>query len=169
MGFYKDRELYLQQIATQHALVKHNQAVSVDDDTPRQSFFRINDEEELNAASVNWIHFPCVVMVGLSGGLVNKGGSIRQLNSNLWMFLEKMQRDETNPIDATAITEAYDRTFNVMNDFITRVNSDFEEDPDCGPFKDIDLGKFKWEQTGPLGDELYGWILSFSDETKTVF
>jgi hypothetical protein len=169
MSFYKQRELYLQQLAEGHELVKHNQPVSVDDETPRQSFFRINDEEELNAASTNWIHFPCVVMIGLSGGLLNKSGSIRQLNINTWLFLQKMQRDDTNPIDATAITDAYDTTFGVMQDFIKKVNADFEEDPSCGVFADIDLGRFKWEQAGPMGDELYGWILTFSDETKASF
>ncbi len=164
MGFYKQREQYLQGIAQDHPLVLHNQPVSAVDARPRQSFFRINDEEELNAASVNWVHFPCVVMIGLSGGLINKSGSIRQLNINTVLVLEKMLLDENNPIDATAITEAYDRTFEVMNDFIGRVNDDYEAGDVC-VFSDLDLGRFKWEQAGPLGDQLYGWILTFSDET----
>lgn len=166
MGFYKQRELYLEGLAEFHPLVLHNQPVGSDDPERRRSFFRINDEDELLAACVHWIHFPCVVMISLSGGLVNKNDSIRQNNINEWWFLEKMNLDADNLIAAPAITEAYDRTFKVMQDFISQVHEDFEDNPGCGYFYDIDLGKFKWQQVGPVGDLLYGWILTFTDETR---
>lgn len=166
MGFYQQRELYLQGISEAHPMVLHNQPVSNDSTDLRRSFFRVNDEEELIAGCVNWIHFPCVVMISLSGGLVNKNDSIRQSNVNEWWFLEKMNLDPDNPIGATAITTAYDRTFKVMQDFIKQVYEDYEDNPGCGYFYDVDLGKFKWQQVGPVRDLLYGWILTFSDETR---
>lgn len=166
MGFYQQRELYVGGIAEVHPWVLHNQPIVDGSDELRRSFFRINDEEELLAACVNWIHFPCVAMISLSGSLVDKGGSIRQNNQNEWWFLDKMDLDPETPVAAHAITEAYDRSFKVMQDFIKQVWDDYEENPGCGYFFDIDLGRFKWQQVGPVGDLLYGWVLTFTDETK---
>lgn len=167
MAFYKDREQYNRQFAETQYQVLHNKPASTEDETPRQSFFRINEEEELVAACANWIHFPCMTMVGLSGGLINKKDSIRQQNTNAIIFLSKLQLDQNNPIKATALTEAYELTLGVMADYIAKLLNDFEEDECGGIFKDLDASSFKWEQYGPVGDgELYGWILSFSDEVK---
>lgn len=166
MGFYKQRELYLEGIAEVHPMVLHNQQVTDASTGLRRSFFRINDEDELLAACVNWIHFPCVVMISLSGSLINKSGSIRQNNVNEWWFLEKMNLDAEEPIAAAAITVAYDRSFKVMQDFIKQVWDDYEDNPGCGYFFEVDLGKFKWQQIGPVADLLYGWILTFSDEVR---
>lgn len=168
MGFYLDRKLYLQGICEAHPVVRHNQPISDVDTRLRQSFFGINDEEEFLAACVNWIFFPCVVQFGLSGGLLNKSTSIKQLNTNTWIFLQKLELDQNNPVVSEAIDRAYDVTFDVMMDFIGTVESDFENDECCGVFTQLDLGKFKWEQYGPVGDQLYGWILKFSDETKSL-
>lgn len=166
MGFYQQRELYVEGISGVHPWVLHNQPVVDGSNDLRRSFFRINDEEELLAACVNWIHFPCVVMISLSGGLINKSGSIRQNNVNEWWFLEKMTLDPENPVSAPAITIAYDRAFKVMQDYIKQVFDDYEENPGCGYFFEVDLERFKWQQVGPVGDQLYGWILTFSDETR---
>jgi hypothetical protein len=164
MGFYKNREQYNSDFCRTHHLVKHKHPNSIEDPTPRESFFRINDEEEMLTAHKNWSHDPCVVMVGLSGGLINKGGSIRQGTSNILMFLSKLKLDPENPIKATAITEAYDITFEVMRDYVSKALNDTVENDGCGTFKNLEPSRFKWEQTGPIGDEFYGWILEYADE-----
>jgi len=163
MTFYKNREAYVRTFCTDHYQVKHHHPISAGE--KRESFFRINDEEEMLAACVNWAHFPCVVQVGLTGGFVNRKDSIRQRNTNTIMFLSKMLVDEFEPIEATAITNAYDESYGVMSDFISMMNNDFEENGGCGVFQNFDPALLHWEQVGPIGDGLYGWILSWSDET----
>lgn len=166
MGFYIDRKNYLQQMCEVDPQVRHNQPVSDTDSRPRQSFFEINEEEQLLAASVNWIFFPCVVQFGLSGSDVNKGGSVRQRNVNIWLFLTKIEIDPANPVFDAALSSAYDITYDVMQSFKSNVGDDYEENEGCGVFKYLEPAFAKWEQYGPVGDQLYGWILTFSDETK---
>lgn len=149
-----------------HALVRHNQVAGEFDLRLRQSFFEINEEEQLMAASRNWIFFPCVVQYGLSGSDINKGGAVRQRNTNVWLFLTKVNLDPENPVFATALTEAYDTTYNVMQDFKKTVGDDYEENEGCGVFQYLEPAFGKWEQYGPVGDQLYGWIFTFNDETK---
>lgn len=167
MGFYVDRENYFKELASTHVSVKHNQSDTVEENLSRRSFFRINDEEELMAASQHWIHFPCVVMVGLVGGMVDRSTNIRQGNLNTLMFLQKMQLEASEPVIAAAITVSYEKTFEIMQDFIAKIRFDYDEEDGCGVFKGIDEGSFKWEQVGPIGEEMYGWVLTFRDETKT--
>lgn len=168
MGFYKNRETFVEGLAEADPMVQHNQPVTVGSSELRQSFFRINDEEELLAACVNWIHLPCVAMYGLSGAMANKDGSKRQRNFNTWWFLTNLVLDENNPVEADAITNAYDTTFTVMMNFIKAVNDEYEENGGCGEFMYLDLNNIKWSQEGPIGNGLYGWILTFFDETKTA-
>lgn len=169
MGFYKQRENFLRTLAENDPEVQHNKPVVTEENTRRQSFFRINDEQELLAACENWVHTPCVVQFSLSGGDVNRDGSIRQRNSNTWLFLTKIDLDPSNPIEADAISNAYDQTFEILQRFKKAVYDEFEENDSCGVFKDIDPANFKWDQYGPVADQLYGWLLSFSDETKAIY
>jgi hypothetical protein len=164
MSFYKEREDFVRSFAEQHYQVLHDQGVEGSD--TRRSFFRINDEEELTAASQHWIHFPCVVMDSISGGLIEKDKSVRQQNVCSILFLQKLMLQENNPITATAITDAYDITFDVMKDYIAFMYGDILEDDGCGVFKGIDMGRIRWVQAGPIGDQLYGWQLTIPDEVK---
>jgi hypothetical protein len=162
MGFYNDRENYLRSLCIADADIAHLNPVAENSEDLRQSFFRINDAEEILEASVNWIHFPCVVMAALSGMDTNKGGSIRQVNSNSWMILSKKLYGEEGD-EASAITGAYDLTFNIMMRLKRKLYDDSEEDI-CGAFLDVD--RFKWDSIGPFADGLYGWVLTFTDETR---
>ena len=116
MLFYKTREEYWRSIAIAHDLIQHESPVTMGSDELRNSFFRINDEEELNAASENWIHFPCLVMIGLSGTDLNKDGWKVQLNINSLMILTKAVLDPEQPFKAPSLTEAYELTWGVMDD-----------------------------------------------------
>lgn len=158
MGFYKNREDYVRSLSIGDPDVAHLQE-------GRQSFFRINDVEEILEACTTWIHFPCFVQLSLAGMDVNKGGSIRQVNSNSWMFLSNRIFDETDEdnSEAAAISRAYELTFNVMQRYKRKLYDD-SEDSEC--WGEIEFDRFKWEQVGPFGDLLYGWVLTFTDETR---
>lgn len=160
MGFYKNREAFIETFAATHYQVKH--AVEDGDEYPRRSFFRINGEEELSAAAMSWIQFPAVVITSLGGSNVSRQGSIRQLHTTELVFLQKLERHDDEPTKALAISEAYDTTYEVMQDFIQYMLNDAEGN--C--FSGVKEENFRWDQHGPVGDELYGWRLTFTDETR---
>lgn len=166
MGFYKQREDYFRGLAAAHPQVQHHQPAGFDDATPRESFFRINEQDELEAACKNWAHFPCIVQLDISGSDVNRDGLIRQRNVNTLLFLQKLELDPANPVEADAITNAYDIAFDVMQDFKTSIADEFEENDSCGVFGYMEPAFGTWQRYGPVGDELYGWLFSFTDETK---
>lgn len=93
---------------------------------------------------------------------VNKGGSIRQVNSNSWMILSKKIYSEEGE-EASAITTAYDLTVDIMLRLKRKLYDESEEDI-CGAFRDI--AQFKWDSIGPFADGFYGWVLTFTDETR---
>lgn len=160
MGFYLDRENYARQLASQDAEIKH--AAEISEGETRNSFFRINNDEELIEAAASWIHFPCLVMTALTGNQVDKGGSIRQANHNAWLILGKAIEQEEESGKAAGISRAYDQTFETLLRLKEQILQDIEEG--CG--LDIAENTFKWEQIGPLADGLYGWSFTFSDEIK---
>jgi hypothetical protein len=82
------------------------------------------------------------------------------------LVLTKLRLVADNPIKADAITDAFDITYDVMQDLKKSVYDEYEENGGCGIFKRIEPNRFKWEQYGPVLDQLYGWILVFTDETK---
>lgn len=165
MGFYQQKEDYLRSICIADRDIAHMQPVAENPEELRQSFFRINDVEELLEASQNWIHFPCVVQLSLAGMDINKGGSIRQVNSNSWMFLSKKIYDLAEDSEPAAITRAYDLTFDVMHRSKRKLY-DNSEAGECQAYMEVD--RFKWDQVGPVADGLYGWILTFTDETRPI-
>lgn len=165
MGFYLERENYARQLATSDEEIQHAAPLPKEDwdfQHYRQSFFRINNDEELLEASVSWIHFPCLVMASITGNQISKAGSIRQANHNAWLVLAKAIEREEESGKGDAISRAYDQTFETLLRLKDKIIEDFEEG--CG--LNIEETTFKWEQVGPVGDQLYGWSFTFSDELK---
>ena len=163
-GFYLDTETYLRGLAQNHPLIMHNQPVSNTDATLRYSFFRINNLEELNAATRTLIHDTCMVWVSFDGKDLNKGGSIKQLNRTMLLFLNILTLDPADLNKATAISKCFDTSYSVMQDIKKSIYDAAQEDPCESPFKNIYPAR--WEQDGPIGDNLYGWILEFEYITK---
>ncbi len=157
MGIFKDRTTYLKGLATANRLIDHDGAIG---QKKRKTFFKINSEEELLTACVNWIHFPCMSYTGCSGRYTSNDSGVgkRVLSSEL-LFLAK-----ANPMDFQSVEDAYDITFTAMEEIIGRILNDFEEQGSCSPFSNLDLSRFSFEEVGPIADTLYGWTLRFSDE-----
>lgn len=162
MGFYKCREDYFRRFAIQQADIRHEEPNSVDDATPRQSFFRINNEEEFEAAGQRWIHWPALMMTNLQGRVVDRSGSLRQSNLHTLYIVTKLELDPEMPVEAAAITEAFDITFEIVKELINTMEEDYEDK--CGAY--FEPGNCRWEQLGPLGDGFYGWVLQFTDENR---
>lgn len=165
MSLYTDRKNFFKQLSANHYLVRYGQ---MDDGIVRKSFINIDNEEELAAAVINQAHFPMVVHVDFQGRPVDKSGSVRVQIINELMFLDKPIQDADMPTVDLANNAARNRSFDVMIDFISWMNEEYEENGSCGPFKDINLNTFKWRMQDYISDGLLGWVLEFTDEVSAA-
>lgn len=158
-GPYKKKSDYFKAFTEEHFLTAHLTGTP-----PRNSFFRINDEAEFDAAATNYSHFPCVVHVDASVRYKRDKPSLpRRITTNTLVFLSKLQRED-NPYQADAIEAAYDEAFTLMEDFIAWMVNDMDTNGTCGELFILDLSKTNAEQVGPYEGNLYGWRFSFVDE-----
>lgn len=170
MGTFKQREDYLKSLCQQHDLVAHD-AIKPDGDGKRNSFFRLNDEEELVAGSVNDIDFPCVCHLLLEGRIKDKDNAlidIRHSFKNGWVFLSHVETPEDSGSTSDAVQAAYDESFGIMEDFIKMMKDDFETNGSCGAFTDINFNEMNYVPVGPVITNEYGWILYFNNEQKAT-
>lgn len=166
MGLFKTKEDYLKNLCINHPDVAHTKLV---DGIPRNSFFRINNDEELIAATISHIDYPAVANVSLRGRITDKDNAlvdIRHLFSNSWMFLQHVSQVALGVSDA--VQECYDQTFMIMEDFIKAMKDDFETNGHCGVFENFDLNKINYVMIGPISQNEYGWQLFFDDQQKAT-
>jgi hypothetical protein len=102
-----------------------------------------------------------MVVLDLKGKLNDKGGSIRRQWNNVLWFLHK---DKEGVSESAKKVNAYDVSEQAMNQVISKMWNQYEDEGSCGPFKDLDINAFSFEMTGRVSDDLYGWRLSFPDE-----
>ncbi len=168
MSDFKARSDYFKMICQSSKLIAHLQPVGADPTPVRESYFRINDQAELNSACANWIYFPCVAHVGFDiiysqpvTGMPHEG-----ISNNLY-FLYKPDRT-AYPLLPDAIEDAYDKAFDAMNKFISYLLEDHAANGCCGNLFLFNMNRAKAIQVGPFNDNLYGWYLSFYDEEKAT-
>jgi hypothetical protein len=168
MSTYKTRSDYFKMIANKNKLIAHDRPIAVGSDKLRKSFHRINDEDELNAACVNWAHFPCVVHIGYDIHYrENDTGLPRRITVNRLLFLTK-----TNTKDYAALSDAievaYDEANQAMSKFISFMRQDMEDNAPCGDLFLFDMNRALAEMVGPINTTLFGWQLTLLDEAKAV-
>jgi hypothetical protein len=156
MGIFKNRSDYYKQLAIDNKLVAHTRDTG---DGERNSFFRLNDEEELQAACVIWAHFPCVNHFGFDGRYTSNINSVakRKLSDDL-LFLSKALATDMDGIEA-----AYDESFEVMEQWLSKMQNQFDTDGSCSPFGVFDLSRCSFQRYTVNGN-LFGWLLSIEDE-----
>lgn len=126
---YKVRSDYFETIANTNKLIAHARPIAGSDRT-RQTFFRVNNEDEMNAACVNWIHFPCVVHTGHNIKFTQPGtGLPRRVHGNTLLFLSKAI-NSGNLSDN--IEDAYESSENAMTQFLAYMLNDLETNGACG-------------------------------------
>lgn len=162
MGAFNTRIEYFEGLASENKLIGNGQPVSEGSEELRISFISIEDEEGLAAAVANSIHFPCVVMLDLSGRFLDKESSIRREWNNVLWFLH----NGTGETESEQKKSSYDTAETAMNEFISKMFDQMQEDGTCGPFKFLDMNRFSFQMTGRISDNLFGWKLSFSDENS---
>ncbi len=171
MGTFKDREDYLKGLCVAHPTVLHTGANI--DGSPRKSFFRINNEEEIDAAMFNNIDFPCVAFMSITHNLRDNGDAlidIRHVFKNEWWFLKKVVTTTAGDGQGYVekIQDAYDCTFAIMEDFIKSMKDDWEDNGACGAFQNFDINKISSAQKGPVVETEYGWAMYFEDEIRAT-
>lgn len=156
MGKFKDRADYFKGLAIANKTVAHTVVV---DNEQRNSFFRLNDEEELQAACVNWAHFPCVTHFGFDGRYTSNIGAVakRKLSNEL-LFLSKALAT-----DMDGIEDAYNEAFDVMEQFLSYMQNQYNTQGSCGPFSVFDLSRCSFQRYRVNGN-LFGWLLTFEDD-----
>ena len=168
MGTFKTKENYLKQLCIDHPDVAHGSVVN---GITRNSFFRLNNDEELIAATLTNISYPAVGYQFLRGRLKDTDSAlmdIRHLFSNGWIFLQHVSMITVTDGFTDAIQECYDQTFSIMEDFIKMMKDDYEANGHCGAFENFDLNKINYEMVGPVLENEYGWQLFFDDEKKAT-
>lgn len=157
MGIFKDRSDFFKGLAINNKMIAHTRELVAGE--PRNSFHRLNDEEELQAACVNYAHFPCMVHFGFDGRYTSSTGALskRKLNNDL-LFLSKAAAT-----DMDAMEEAYDESFTTMEELLSWMNNEFENRGSCGPFDNFDLSRCSFVRYSVNGN-LFGWLLSFNDD-----
>jgi hypothetical protein len=157
MGIFKDRSDFFKGLATGNKKIAHGREI---DGEIRNSFHRLNDEEELLSACINFAHFPCLVHFGFDGRYTSENNAVskRLLNNDI-IVLQKV--DEITGMDQRE--EAYDLAFEILEELLSKMHNLFETEGRCGPFDNFDLSKCSFLRYSVNGN-LYGWLLSFTDE-----
>lgn len=162
MSNYKERSDYFKLIANKNRLIADGRPVIAGSGNLRKSFFRVNDIDELNAACVNWAHFPCVVHVGHDIRYKQPGTGLPRKNiGNHLLFLSKASTQNL----ADSMEAAYQESEEAMSEFLSFMNEEMENSCRCGNLFLFDLTGAHAEQDGPYNSVLYGWHLSFYDES----
>jgi len=170
MGTFKDREDYLKALCEVHPTVAHNATIPATS-RKRNSYFRLNNEEELLAGTRNNIQYPCVVNMQIDVRLTDKDKALADMRwvwSNQWIFLVHVSNPATTDTMSDAVQDAYDSAFAVMEDFIKSMKEDWEENEKCGAFDQLDFNQFSAQPIGPTMANEYGWVLSFDNEQKAT-
>lgn len=163
MSSYLDRSQYLKKIAGYNKMIANG--VNVNGSGNRKSFHRINDEEELLAACINWAHFPCVVHIGHDGGFRDDEIETPKnvIKTHLY-FLSKLDL-VTYPNKADAVEMAYDESFTAMMQFLSFMREDREVHGVTGELFNFNLNRAKYDMLSGINQVLYGWYLIMEDSS----
>ncbi len=159
----KSRSDYFKKIAQYNKLIGHG---STRGGEVVNAFHRINNEEELNAACINWGHFPCLVHIGHS--LRYKDEQVDSPTKTVSNELYILSQIDTNINRADAIELAYQQSELVMNQFLSFMREDYKAKGKWGIFFDFSLNNANAEQIGPINLTLYGWHLQFFDSNRAI-
>jgi hypothetical protein len=162
MAKYNDILNYFKTLAQSNNNIAHGVQV---DGVARVSFFTVDDIESLQAAQEVGIHLPCLVMIDLRGKLIDRDGDIKKQWFHELYFLNKIN---SSIAEITAKNNCYRLTETIMNQFISKIWNDFEEDGNCATLIGLDLSSFVYNMIGEVGDGLFGWKLTFNNQTKAA-
>ena len=162
----RERNDYWKKLATDHIQVAHNAVIA---DITRNSFL-VDIADEVEASEIINLHFPCVAVYNIVGRVVIKEDQRRMRYQNRLSFLNRFSIESNE--DATIPTSkamAFSTTYEVMMDFLNKLQSNYEDAAPCFLFKFIDENSYRWESVELVGSGMCGWELYFNDEEPANF
>jgi hypothetical protein len=164
MGSFKNRSDYFKSICNNNILIADGRSIT--GGGLRKSYFRINNEDEFDAACENWIHFPCCVYIDYSFKYKDVfPGYLRKVITNELWFLAKIDKDQS-PLIADAMENAYDLALQAMDQFVSWIDKEMREGRVCGEIFHFYEDQTKVERLDILSNNLTGWRLIFQDEKQ---
>lgn len=163
---------YLAKLCGEHYLVLHGRLV--DSSLPvvrsnvRRAWFRMNDFRELLASEQTAIHYPAVVHEDYSFFIKDNSGTgddVRNGITSTLLFIDKPTNSDSGSGNVDAIEEAQQRSWDVMQDFIARMWSDYLQGQMCGPIL-FSLNNVRCTPIGTEFQEVTGWRCALYFETK---
>lgn len=161
------RNAYWQSLAQSHISILHG-ADDGNGGTRKSFIYEVADE--LDASEFNKLDLPCVVVGVVDGIIAMKKDAAKNRYQNKVLFLSDFGIDSnTNPSIPASKEAALALTYDIMQDFLNKVQSDYEDDQCNGQFHYIDENSYRWESIEMMADNLCGWALYFNDEENRNF
>ena len=154
---------YFESMAAANVTLSHGATIAGTTRT-RNSFITLDDEDAFVVSETTGIDFPCMVMVSLSAMMLNLQTDYRKSWAITFHFLDKINTI-AHPSEAAAKKACLLSSEAVMMQFISKLWEIFLRQDSTSVIKEIDLPKFRWSRTGRVGDNNYGWKLSFAFDT----
>lgn len=145
---FKEFQDYIGSLCMYHKLVQHGVG-------GRRSFFRFDNEEAL-AAIPNSAASPYVVVSEYKGRVHGEEGEKLQETATL-LFLSKA-KSQVNGL-SNEIERARTEAKGVLNDFISRLQFDYDNDTGCGMLQFLQADQMEYDAIGPVNQLEYGWKL----------
>jgi hypothetical protein len=161
-----DRNAYWQRLAASHIYIMDGAAM--EGGGTRKSFI-VDVEDEIDASEFLKLDLPCVANAIVDGRIVLKEGAYKNRYQNKVLFLTRFGIvSDDNPSIPESKEAAIALTYEIMQDFLNKLQSDYEDDQ-CADFKFIDENSYRWECIEMMADNLCGWALYFNDEENKHF
>lgn len=167
-----ERITYFEDLSKSHSFVAHDADILNDAHEvigKRKSFLE-DIADEVPASELLKLDFPCCVADIGDGKIVVKDGQNRNRYVNKLRFLSKYSiLSESDPSIPKSKKVAWSLTYEVMMDYLNKIQSDYEDTEPCGDFKFIDENSYYWEKVERVGSNMCGWDLFFNDEEPANF
>lgn len=168
----QDRNNYWKSLAISHVFVAH-EADIVEGETVvgQRNSFCLDIADEIEASEFVRLHFPAVAVGLVAGRVTNNEGQPRMRYTNRLYFLSHFSVDSNeDPAIPKSKEAAFELTYEVMMDFLNKLQSDYEESGGCDfEFRYIDENSYRWESVELMGANMCGWNFYFNDEEPYHF
>jgi hypothetical protein len=151
-----DYILFFESAAKKHIEIAHDQPIP--GGAIRESFFRINNEEEMQQGLMGYASFPALV-IQLYQGKLNSQDSLLVRD---WIFGGFDIRDhvaETSGFSEMEIARA--RCKRIGEEIIALMIHEKEREDVCSIFKHLDINSISYQFIGPINTNEYGCAFNF--------
>lgn len=141
--------------AREHFLIRHAK-------DGRNSFFKMNNELEMQQSLMNDAAFPALVLKLYQGGFIGKVDFVKER-----ALVSFEIRDHVgDQFDFDEVEVVRNRCKKIGSEIFAAVIGEIEENGNCGLFQSMDMEQIRYSFTGPINTNEYGWRLYFQFSSK---